>query len=165
MWPIERMVLFSMLEKDKEAIIEKFYKSGIRDTYVIFCKISKSKISKKEYFIIYNKFFLILQSSALLPKVTKYSIVDWIKKRKNNYHFVYATGGQEQETRYVLKSLELDTIFDLKNSLNKNNYRFSKSTGLPFKKIKSKFADCFIITDSQSDCKGAKLAGIKFLKI
>ncbi len=101
----------------------------------------------------------------LLPKPKKYPLVDWIVKNKNKYRFVYATGGKKPDTLYVLEQLGLINYFDLENSIDKTNYRFSKKTGLPFKKIKAKFPDCFVITDSESDCNGARLAGIKYIKI
>ena len=99
------------------------------------------------------------------PKPNKYPLVDWILRNKNNYNFVYATGGKEKETLYVLESLGLLKYFDIKNSINKSNYRFSKKTGLPFLKIKKKYPDCLLVTDSQDDCIGAKLAKIPYMKI
>lgn len=165
MWPIEKSVLLALLGKEFSNDIENIYQSGIKDTYTIFCKICKTKINRTKYTRYYNRIFSRLKRNNSLPKPIKYPIVDWIKKNKANYYFIYATGGQASETIYVLESLGLNKVFDFKNSLNKNNYPFSKITGLPFKKIKSKFPDCFVVTDSQSDCQGARRAGIPFLLI
>jgi hypothetical protein len=82
------------------------------------------------------------------PKPEKYPLVNWILKNKNNYRFVYATGGKGQE-----------------NSINKTNYRFPKKTGLPFIKIRKRYPDCVLITDSQTDCDGATIAKIRYIKI
>jgi predicted HAD superfamily phosphohydrolase YqeG len=43
--------------------------------------------------------------------------------------------------------------------------RFSKKTGIPFKKIKAKYKNCLLIADSQTDFVGAKLAQIPALII
>ena len=165
MWPIEKSVLLTMLGKEAGSEIEKLYLSGVKDTYSIFCIVSKRKIGKSNYRIIYNKKFSFLENKDQLPLPEKYPLVDLIKKNKPLYRFVYATGGQAKETRYVLKCLKLDSIFDFKNSLDKSNYRFSKSTGLPFNKIKATFSDCLLISDSQNDCNGAIKAGVPFIKI
>lgn len=98
-------------------------------------------------------------------KPKRYPLVDWILKNKSKYNFVYATGGKERETLYVLESLGLLKYFDLKNSINKTNYRFSKNTGRPFKKIKKVYKDCILITDSKTDCDGAVLAGMPYVLV
>jgi len=165
MWPIEKLVLLSLLNKKRETDIENSYQSGMRDTYKIFLAISKKKTNKVNYQKFYNQKFMLLENKRQLPKPEKYPAVDFILRNKTRYHFLFVTGGQDKETRYVLKRLGIYEIFDLANSLNKNNYRFSKSTGLPFKKIKKEFLDCLLISDSQSDCDGAKKAGMPFIII
>ena len=165
MWPIEKSVLLTMLGKKSAIEIEKLYRSGIKDTHTIFCTVSKRKIGKTDYRKIYNQKFSLLESRDELPSPAKYPLVDLIQKNKSQYRFVYATGGQSKETKYVLKCLKLESIFDLENSLDKSNYRFSKSTGLTFNKIKAKFSDCLLISDSQKDCDGAIKANIPFIKV
>lgn len=165
MWPIEKSVLLTVIGKDSKDKIEKIHLSGVENTYKIYSKVANRKLSKSEYYRIYNQKFLSLKNNKLLPKPTKYSIVDWIKKNTTKYHFVYATGGQNQETKYVLDKLKISKFFDLNNSLDKNNCRFSKKTGIPYKKIKQKFPDCLVITDGTDDCHGAIKAKIPFLMI
>lgn len=165
MWPIEKSVLLSMLGKECERKIKALYLSGIKDTYKIFLTFSKKKIGKAEYVKKYNRAFLILLRTNQLPAPVSYPIVNWLRKNKNNYRFVYATGGQKEEAEYVLKKLKLFQFFNLEKSISKSNCRFSKRTGLVFKKLKRQFPDCFLITDSESDCVGAKRAKIGFIKI
>ena len=165
MWPIEKSVLLALLGKKFSNAIENIYQSKTKDTYAIFRKLSKFSINRTKFIRYYNQAFSRLERDNSLPKPVRYPITDWIKKNKAKYYFVYATGGQSKEINYVLKSLGLNKVFDFKNSLNKNNYPFSKATGQPFKKIKSKFPDCFVITDSQSDCRGARRAGVPFIII
>lgn len=162
MWPIEKSVLLCMTNGKYENEIEELKKGGMSETYRIFCKVSGKRISKKKYFILYNKSFSSLSER---PKLRKYPTVDWIKKNRNKYIFVYATGGQKLETEYVLTRLGLIEYFDLENSVDKNNCRFSKKTGIPFRKIKAKYEDCLLITDSQTDLVGAKLAKIPALVV
>lgn len=152
MWPIEKSVLLKMINKSLEKDIEKLRQSGICDTYEIFLKISKQELSKKKYVMLYNKDFSTLLKNKKLPQLEKYSTVDWILKNKNRYRFVYATGGQAKETKFVLKQLGLINYFDIENSIDKSNCRFSKKSGIPFRKIKAKFNDCLLITDSLMDC-------------
>lgn len=165
MWPIEKAVLLKMLKKDNALKIESFYKLGIKDTFVLYKKTSKLNTRKLIYKKMYNDCFLTLQRLKQLPKPVKYPITNWIKNNKNRYQFVYATGGQQLETNYVLKALKLDTIINNKQSINKTNCKYSKITGIPFKKIKTRFPDCTLITDSDSDCIGATKAKIPFIKI
>lgn len=106
-------------------------------------------------------FYKLLRRDKL-PVPKKYPLIDWIIKNKNNYKFVYATGGKKSETEYALEKLKILKYFDLENSISKTNCRFAKNTGIPFRKIKSKFNDCIVITDSESDCRGATIAEIPF---
>lgn len=162
MWPIEKSVLLYMTSPKLEKDIEKIKLSGTSDTYKIFLKISQVKISKSEYTNLYNKSLSYLSKNGKLPLPEKYPLVDWIEINKNKYNFVYATGGQKNETRYVLEKLGIIKYFNLKNSIDKTSYRFSKKTGIPFAKIKSKFEDCFLISDSVTDCSGAELKNIPY---
>ncbi len=162
MWPIEKSVLLCMTGGNYQNTIEELKKNGISETYKIFLKVSRKKFSKRKYFSLYNKIFRRLRN---LPELEYYPTIDWIKKNQSNYSFVYATGGQKSETEYALKQFGLISFFDLENSVSKSNYRYSKKTGKPFKRIKMKYSDCFLVTDSQTDCEGAKLAKIPYYLI
>lgn len=98
-------------------------------------------------------------------KPVQYPLVEWIKKNKDKYSYVYATGGQRSETECALKKLGIIHYFDLKNSISKTNCRFSKKTGIPFKKILKKYPNSMVITDTQADCLGARKAGIQSVLI
>lgn len=165
MWPIEKSVLLAMLGKEAGPTIENVYQSGITDTCKLFSTVSRSKIGKAKYRRIYNQTFVLLERNKCLPKAIEYPVVTWIRENKAQFHFVYATGGQAKETAYILSSLKLESIFDLRNSLNSDNCRYPKSTGLPFKQMKAKWGECFLVTDSQSDCDGARRANISYLQI
>jgi len=165
MWPIEKSVLLYMTDRKFEKDIEQVKLSGISETYKIFLKFSNQKISKKKYTDFYNQSFSVLLKNGKLPALEKYPLVEWIFDSRNKYRFVYATGGQQLETLYVLKSLGLSKYFDLENSTDKTTCRFSKKTGIPFRKIKSKFKDCVLVSDSKVDCKGATLAKIPFVLV
>lgn len=160
MWPIEKSVLLRMTDRKLEKRIEQAKASGISNTYRIFLKFSKRKVSKKKYTDSYNKSFSVLLKSGKLPVPEKYPLANWIFANKNKYHFLYATGGQRLETQYALRQLGLTKYFDLANSVDKTTCRFSKKTGVPFRKIKAKFNDCMLISDSEADCKGARLANV-----
>ncbi len=154
-----------MTDKKFEKNIEQMKLLGISDTYKIFLKFSSRKINKKEYTDFYNQSFSILLKNGKLPASEKYFFAKWVFTNRNKYRFVYATGGQRLETLYVLKSLGLLKYFDLENSTDKTTCRFSKKTGIPFRKIKSKFKDCVLISDSKTDCSGAILAKIPFILV
>ena len=165
MWPIEKSVLLSMLGNTKAAEVEEIHARGVKSTYQIFCKVLGTRITQAEYRRLYNRDFISLERKRLLPPPQPYPTVDWIRKNRNKYHFVYATGGQKLETAYVLKSFGIVRNFDAGYSISKSTYPFSKSTGLPFKKIKSRFPDCIVVTDSDGDVRGAKLANIPCIQI
>ena len=165
MWPIEKAILLKLLGENKTDEIEKIKSSGISDTYAIFSNLSKQKIDAEKYFTKYNQAFLKLKMDKNLPKIKKYPIVNWIIRNKNKYDFVYATGGQREETLFVLDKLNLLSTFDLENSIDKSVCPYSKQTGIPLQILKNKYPNCILITDSESDCVGAKIAKIPFLKI
>ncbi len=165
MWPIEKSVLLCMVKNNFENEIERLRSLGITNTYKIFTKISKQKITKYKYFNLYNKIFSILLKNNKLPIPAKYSFATWIFSNRNKYRFVYVTGGQKSETYYILRELGLIKYFNLQNSVDKTICCFSKRTGVPFKKIKLQFSDCILVSDSSSDCKGAVLAKIPFILI
>ena len=114
MWPIEKAVLLRLLGRRSENTIDRIRNYGIKDTYKIFCKISSKKISEIEYRKAYEKKLQSLLLRNDLPETERYPTVDWILKNKSAYHFVYATGGREGETNYVLNSFGLAKYFDLK---------------------------------------------------
>lgn len=165
MWPIEKSVLLRMTHKKFEKDIEQMKLSGVSDTYKIFLKFSNKKMSRRKYSDFYNKSFSVLLKKSKLPPLERYPITRWVSVNKNKYHFVYATGGQRLETIYALKNLGLVEYFDITNSVDKTICRFSKKTGVPFRKIKSKFKDCVFISDGEGDCAGAALALVPFVLI
>lgn len=126
---------------------------------------SKGKINRSEYYTRYNRVFLVLEKNNLLPNIQKYPMVNWIRKNKKKFNFVYVTGGMKSETIFALNQLGISKYFDLKNSISKDTYRFSKKSGIPFKKLKSRFKDCIVVTDSKNDCKGAQKAKIPYILI
>ena len=160
MWPIEKSVLLFMTDRKFANYLEQLKCSGISDLYKLFTKITRESIGKQKFFIIYNQAFEILLEENNLPKPKKLPLVKWIKLNSSKYIFVYATGGQRLETRYVLENLGLAPFFDFKNSIDKTSCRFAKRTGITFLKIKSKYSDCLLITDSLSDCEGTVIAKI-----
>lgn len=165
MWPIEKSVLLYLAGKTLGNEIEELKKSGILDTYKIFLKVSGQRITKQKYFKLYDKAFSALLKNGQLPLPKKYPIVRWIIANRAKYHFVYATGGRRAETRYVLRQFGLACCVDFEYSIDKTNCRFSKKTGIPFKKIKSLFKDCLLISDGSEDCDGAMVAGIPFVLV
>lgn len=165
MWPIEKSVLLAMTDRKYEQAFERLKRSEISDTYQLFLKVARSKLGKQTYVRWYNRSFSYLLSSGKLPKPAKYPIVDWILTHSDQYHFVYATGGQQRETAYVLEKLGLLGYFDIDNSIDKTRYRFAKKTGRPFARIKSTFGDCVVVTDGQLDCDGATLAQVPCIVI
>jgi len=161
MWPLERLVLKLLLNNLK--VIDKLHKDGVVDTFRIYKAVSKNKIKKIEYYDKYNRAFSKLFKNKNLPIFKAYPLVGWILKNKTKYNFIYATGGQKQETEYVLEKLGLIRFFDLKNSINKTNCRFSKKSGIPFRILKRKYGNPLLLTDT--DCAGAKKAGVEFINM
>jgi HAD superfamily hydrolase (TIGR01549 family) len=165
MWPIEKSVLLRMTKGKYKKEINALKAMNISDTYIIFRNATKKSINKTEYWRRYNRAFSMLLRTANLPRPKPYSSVDWIIKNKNRYRLVYATGGQEKETKYVLKKLKIFDLFDDANSITKNRCRFSKKTGISFRKLKKEFGDCLLVADGDNDIIGARRAGIQFIKI
>jgi phosphoglycolate phosphatase-like HAD superfamily hydrolase len=165
MWAIEKSVLLRMTNERYKIEIEALKSSGLSDTYLIFTKATNRKLEKSKYWLLYNRAFSKNLRENELPPPERYPIVNWIKTNTDLYRFVYATGGQEKETSYVLKKLGILKYFDIKNSITKNTCRFSKKTGIPFRKIKTVFADCLVVADGENDYKGAKKSKIEFLKV
>jgi len=155
MWPIEKSVLLCMLGRSSGENIERLKLSGVSGTYQIYRLVSTTSINKDDYTRKYNRVFDALLKKDALPTPKRYPLVRWIIANKTKYRFVYATGGQKSETLYVLENLGLIRFFDLNASVDKSNCRYSKKTGIPFKKIKAKYSDCLLITDSRDDCAGA----------
>ncbi len=165
MWPIEKAVLLNMLGDSYSNKIDSLRAAGITDTYKIFNRLSKEKLRKKKYYFLYNEAFKKLEQNNFIPNLREYPIVNWIRKNGTKYNFIYATGGQQMETDYVLKCLKINSLFDLSRSINKNNYRFSKGSGMPFKKIAKTTNDIILITDSKQDCMGANKANIPYILV
>ena len=155
LWTIERSVLISMLGTGSSMQIDKLKSSGTSNLYAIFNKCSPEKIDKSTFTQKYNNTFTVLLKENRLPSPKKYPLVKWIKNNARKYTYVYATGGQKAETLYVLSKLEIVQFFDIQNSVDKTTCRYSKKTGLPFRKILQKYPQAILITDSESDREGA----------
>lgn len=163
MWPVERAVLVCLLGKKYSKRLDQLRRSGISDTYTLYRKVSTCTVCKRDYRNLYNKAFEQLLSYGQLPSVKRYPLVQWIMKNNKKFTFVYATGGQQKESEFVLKQLGILAYFDLENSLDKTRYPFSKKTGLPFKKILKTYSNCTLLTDTQTDCDGAMKASIPYI--
>ena len=109
--------------------------------------------------------FAQLNSAGSLPDLEKYPVVDWLTKRHSDFQYVYATGGQKQESHYALRKLGIVEYFDLEHSIDKTSCACGKKTGIPFKKIMKTHPDCIFFTDSISDCAGASKAGVPTLLV
>lgn len=165
MWPIERSVLVCLLKKKNILLIDDMYSNGVRNLYLMYKRVSKSSLSKKEFYILYRLAFSELQEKLQLPPPVAFPLVGWILKNKNNFKFVYATGGQKEESVYVLQKLGILSFFDCINSIDKSNCRYGKKTGIPYRTLFKKFNNCIVITDSISDIDGAILAGLPFIMV
>jgi len=164
LWPIEKKILSCLLPKETFDCIEKLKRSGVSETYLIYRKIANIQITKKVYRKKYNKMFEQLWEKELLPPIEKFPLADWVLSNQQ-YQYVYTTGGQQAETLYALEQLGILQLFDIQNSIDKTRYPFSKKTGLPFKKILKKYQDCILVTDSRSDCEGAKKVGMFYVLV
>lgn len=165
LWPIERVVLAEMLGVPQPEKLDR-QKTFKRNTnYEIFLRCSRVRCSKQEFTQRYTSVFLQLKAAKRLPVPKLFLIVAWLKDAADSFHCVYATGGQRAETQYVLEELGISSLFDLTASVDKTTCRYSKSTGIPLRKIAARYPNCLLITDSESDCRGAHIANIPFLRI
>ena len=165
MWPIEKSVLLYMTGGKFGKAMEKIRLSGTSDTYKIFRKASGRKIGKEDYFKLYNKSFSVLLRKNKLPAPGRYSLVNWVIDNRSRYRFLYVTGGQKLETQYVLGCLGMAGVFDIDNSIDRTTCRFSKKTGIPFRKIQSGSNGCVLVSDNRTDREGAALVRIPFLLV
>lgn len=165
LWPIEKSVLAAMLgcsPSKLDNLKEQIGNTDLLHLYqVTYSK--KQKLSLVDFRRKYQKKFYELLQKSKLPKVNGYKVVDYIKANPKKCKYLYATASPEVEAEYVLKNLGILEIFDRAKSSNQNSTRFSKKSGLPFKKLKQTNPDCLLITDSMSDIDGAKKAGIGWL--
>lgn len=99
-------------------------------------------------------------SGGNLPVLLAYPLVGFIKENHAKYRFLYATGGNDKDTKCALEQLGILEYFDLGYSFARDTSEFSKSTGIPFKKQIEKFPDAVLITDSLSDVLGAEKVGL-----
>lgn len=164
-WPIERVVLAKMLGLRQPEELDRQKTLKHHTNFEIYLRCARVRCSKQEFTQCYNSAFLQLKAAKKLPSLKPFPIVSWLKTAADSFHFVYATGGQQAETLYVLENLCILSFFDLRSSVDKTTYRYSKSTGIPLRKIASQYPDSLLITDSESDCRGAILASIPFLRI
>ena len=161
MWPLERAVIAAMLgpraSKHIDALKETCQYSNLR----LYRTCAHSTISAQAFRERYNRVFQSLARRRALPVLKPSPLVGWIRTNKNRFRFVYATGGQAQETWYVLKRLRILNAFEISRSIDRSSCRFCKSTGIPFLRIQRAVADeCIMVTDSIADVRGAKKAVI-----
>jgi phosphoglycolate phosphatase-like HAD superfamily hydrolase len=164
-WPLERAILCNLNLTVMPTELDTLYQSGIRDLYVLYKKIATPYISKSEFRKSYDDMCQQLWSKGALPQLTAYTLVEFIKQYANRYQFIYATGGGEVETKYVLNSLGIGQYFNINDSISRNTCKFKKSTGIPLRKILIKYPNSILITDSQSDLSGARKIGMRTLLI
>lgn len=165
MWPIERSVLLHMTDTRFEKCIDALKISGVCDTYTLYMRVTHKKISKSQFTALYNASCKFLHTKSRLPIPRAYPLVRWMQTNCDRYNFVYATGGQQLETLYVLSQLGLTQYVDSNNSIDKTVCRRSKKSGVPFIKIKAIYSDCLLISDSTDDCLGAYRAKIPYILV
>lgn len=162
MWSIECAVLREML--GEESSLAVLHAQGITSCYELYCRLAPVKLGKKVFYQRYNQATHALWEANRLPVPQVYPLVEWIKKHANDYTFVFVTGGQSGETAYVLKALGIYNYFDHTHGIAKDNYPFAKKTGKPFRYLQRLYGHVLLITDSESDCDGAREAGIPYFK-
>lgn len=163
MWPIERAVLQSLVPGVSRSIFDVARKG--RDVLSTYKTLTKRKLPKKAFREVYDRKFSALWKCGALPRPVAYPLVEAIKNNQLRFHFVCATGGSEDEARYVLDLLGLKDIFDFTESVSRNSSRFSKKSGVPLRKIWNKYPDSLFVTDSESDVEGARRAGLPAVMI
>ncbi|MDO8584281.1 MAG: hypothetical protein Q7R83_03835 [bacterium] len=161
LWPLERAILLMIIKKNlRQALDDARCLYGC-DTYRLYRMGKKKPCLKIKYYELYDRAVRVIARRGH-PSLAAYPLVAWIKKNRTRYHFVYATGGGRGETLLVLRILGLSDIFDLSSSVDRNNCRFRKKTGMPYARIKRRFPDCVAVTDSKADVQGAQRAKIPF---
>jgi FMN phosphatase YigB (HAD superfamily) len=163
MWPIERTVLMRLLSDQNAMKLDRLKSLEVSETYRLFCRITRKRTTKLVYQNLYQQAFEYCKAAKLFPALERYSVVDWIVQNCKKIHFVYATGGQREESLYVLEQLDILQYFDLKHSVDKTSCCFGKRTGIPFKKILRKYPNAVLLTDSESDCLGASKVGLSYI--
>lgn len=165
MWPLEKAVITTMLSKSNYTQIQSLKDNGLSSTFGIYQSITTRPCTKKVFYRKYNAVTTTLWKSQRLPRLEEFPLVKWIKARKETSTFVYATGGQQTESLYALSTLGIIDCFDIEKSIDQTTYRFSKKTGLPFKKILNSYPNSVVISDSESDCRAARNHGIPAIKL
>jgi phosphoglycolate phosphatase-like HAD superfamily hydrolase len=127
--------------------------------------VKSGALPKKEYQRLYDQVTKQLLKDGLLPKPVAFPLVAWMQQNKMNYQFVYATGGETAESKYVLNELGILDLFDVVNSVSATACRFGKKTGIPFRRIMKKYRDCIVIGDSEKDRQGAERASVPFILV
>lgn len=158
MWPVERSCLEAMLGKKIQENVKQIF-SG--DLYAMYCSLATNKVSKREFRDEYKMRFDILQRTNRLPEPAGLQAVNFVKKFQGQYEFIFATGAWLVEIKYALNGVGIFQFFDVQPSIYRDNCRFSKMTGLPFRCIKKQVGGkIMLITDSKSDIIGADKANI-----
>jgi phosphoglycolate phosphatase-like HAD superfamily hydrolase len=163
MWPIERCVLAQIIQKTCIDQINTLKNRGINDLYTLYCMVTHSRPGKLTFRSRYREAFIQLNANNMLPKPVAYQAVKFISNNQQIYRYVYATGGLKIEAEYILFSFGIDTLFDLKQSISRDTYKYSKLTGLPFRKLNMMLKPSLIIADSKSDRMGATIAKVPVL--
>ena len=177
LWPIERRTLEAVIQNkllENRVIsgrlnrIKKSGENSLWKIYKITCKTFRvDAISRKKEFLTrydYSQKRLIRSGGYSCPQV--YFRSSDLRKLATNYQLALVTGSNEQEAKFVLREAGVDTLFKDALLMTRDKIKFSKVTGMPFKRI-AKFGEngAIVIGDGTSDKIGARKAGLPFLDV
>lgn len=165
LWPLERAVLLALCPSATLISLDTLYQTKTKDLYALYKRSSPSPCRKTVFRKMYDTTCHNLWKEGKLPSLSAYPAAVFVKKMYQKYQFLYATGGGQIETEYVLEVLGVKPYFNLRDSVSRTTCRYKKSTGIPFKKIAKLYPDAVLVTDSYDDTVGAKKAGLKSILI
>ncbi len=85
---------------------------------------------------------------------------------RTKYNFALASGSPRDEVVWALAETGLETLFDWRYVVTVEDTNSQKASGKPFQEIKKRLSGKMVmIGDSDADEKGAKIAGLPFIRV
>jgi HAD superfamily hydrolase (TIGR01549 family) len=147
-----------------EQLLEYHRANGGLSRYVkfkyFFEVIQKTQISDKDIMVWAHRFSMIMKKSLVNPELLISETLDFVKNNQENYVMHITSGSDQEELRYLCRSLEIDHLF---RSINGSPKPKKVWVNELIETYGYNIDECLLIGDSINDWEAAISNGIKFM--
>lgn len=156
-------VLAKFPKEEVQKLMEFHQANGGYSRYVkfryFFEDIRKESITDEEILVWANRFSLIMKELLVNPDLLIHENIDFVKKNQGKYRMHITSGSDQEELRFLCKSMHIDHYFDSIHGSPKQKKQWVKEL---IETNSYRQEECILIGDSINDWEAALTNNIYF---